>query len=91
MKNPLHDYTDPSVWTDQVVTAYQRSIPVDTGKLIQYLRHFRDLNERLMNRLDRDPEWRVENKGRFDAYENILFTVTQTELLRPDEDDNREG
>ena len=72
------------VWTDQGLTPLEVSVmgSIDGAKLIQYLKHFKSLNGLLMNRLDRDDVQRGKDEGRFDAYSNILFTLTHTDLLK---------
>lgn len=64
-----------SKFEDQPVDRVDTMYEIDQSKMVQWLKHLRDLNMLLMNDLQRDAVERAKAKGAFDAYSCLLGDI----------------
>jgi hypothetical protein len=64
-----------SEFQDQPVYPVDTMYEIDQAKLVQWLKHMRDLNMLIMNDLQRDDVERAKAKGAFDAYSCLLGDI----------------
>ena len=62
-------------WEDQPIAPSDTWYEIDQVKMVQLLKHLRDLNYQLMNDLSRDNAQRDIDKGRFNAYDCLLGNI----------------
>lgn len=62
-------------WEDQKIDPVDTWYEIDQVKMVQWLKHLRDLNYQLMNDLSRDNVQRGIDKGRFNAYDCLLGNI----------------
>jgi hypothetical protein len=62
-------------WEDQKIDRADIMCEIDQVKLVQWLKHLRDLNHLLMNDLSRDDVQRGIDKGRFETYDCLLGDI----------------
>jgi hypothetical protein len=60
---------------DQPIDPVDTMYEIDQVKLVQWLKHLRDLNMLLMNDLLRDDREREKARGAFDAYSCLLGDI----------------
>jgi hypothetical protein len=64
-----------SKFQDQPVHPVDIMYEIDQAKMVQWLKHMRDLNMLIMNDLQRDDVERAKAKGAFDAYSCLLGDI----------------
>lgn len=69
----MYQYTDK--WEDQKIDPVDTMYEIDQVKLVQWLKHMRNLNMPLMNDLSRDDVQRGTDKGRFETYDCLLGDI----------------
>ena len=62
-------------WEHQKIDPVDTWYEIDQVKMVQWLKHLRDLNYQLMNDLSRDNVQRGIDKGRFNAYDCLLGNI----------------
>ena len=62
-------------WEDQKIDPVDTMYEIDQVKLVQWLKHMRNLNMSLMNDLLRDDREREKARGAFDAYDCLLGDI----------------
>lgn len=62
-------------WEDQPIDPIDTHYEIDQVKMVQWLKHLRDLNYQLMNDFSRDNAQRDINKGRFNVYDCLLGNI----------------
>ncbi len=60
---------------DQPVDPVDTMYEIDQAKMVQWLKHLRDLNMLLMNDLQRDDVERAKARGAFDAHSCLLGDI----------------
>ena len=71
-------------WEDQKINPVDTLYKIDQAKLIQWLKHLRDLNMMLMNDLTRDDVQKGIDKGRFEAYDCLLGDIHRGTIFMED-------
>jgi len=69
---------------DQPIDSVDMWYRIDQKKLVQWLKHMRKLNMRLMNDLSRDKVQRGKDEGRFDVYDCLLGNIQQGTIFMKD-------
>lgn len=62
-------------WENQPIDPIDTWYEIDQVKMVQWLKHLRDLNYQLMNDFSRDNAQRDIDKGRFNTYDCLLGNI----------------